>query len=117
MISGSGACHVGAVFLANAVKPKKVWISDPSWINHEIIWERATPGVERQLYPYYHSETKSLDFSGMISCLERESEAGDVIILQACAHNPTGLDPSEEQWKAIADICEKKGIVPFFDSA
>lgn len=116
-ISGTGACHVGAVFLANKIKPNNVWISDPSWINHEIIWEEAAPTVKRKLYPYYHAETKSFDFSGMINSLESESEPGDVIILQACAHNPTGLDPTQEQWKTIAEVCERKGLIPFFDSA
>ncbi|KAI1338221.1 aspartate aminotransferase [Xylariaceae sp. FL0016] len=116
-VSGTGACHVGAVLLVNSVKPRQVWISDPSWINHVLVWECAGPGVERKFYPYYHAETRSFDFTGMIRSLESEALEGDVVILQACAHNPTGLDPSKEQWTAIADICEKKGLIPFFDTA
>lgn len=53
----------------------------------------------------------------MIATLERDSQPGDVVILQACAHNPTGLDPNKEQWVVIADVCERKKLFPFFDSA
>lgn len=116
--SGSHACHAGAIFLIkNSLKPKNVFISDPSWMNHALIWECADSTVTQKLYPYYHSATRSLDFEGMIASLERDSQPGDVVILQACAHNPTGLDPNKEQWVAIADICERKKLFPFFDSA
>ncbi|KAK2611851.1 hypothetical protein N8I77_005172 [Diaporthe amygdali] len=115
--SGSHACHAGAIFLIkNGLKPKNVFISDPSWMNHALIWECADSTVTRKLYPYYHAATRSLDFEGMIASLEK-SQPGDVVILQACAHNPTGLDPTKEQWVAIADICERKKLFPFFDSA
>ncbi|KAF6845502.1 aspartate aminotransferase [Colletotrichum musicola] len=116
-IAGSGALHIGAAFLASTVAPGAVWISDPSWINHPQIWARSAPGTKRRTYPYFHEETKSFDFAGMISTLEREAKAGDVIILQACAHNPTGCDPTREQWVKIADLCERIGLFPFFDIA
>ncbi|KAL1882914.1 hypothetical protein Daus18300_000552 [Diaporthe australafricana] len=116
--SGSHACHAGAAFLIkNGLKPKNVFISDPSWMNHALIWECANSSVTQRLYPYYHAATRSLDFEGMTVSLERDSQPGDVVILQACAHNPTGLDPNKEQWVAIADICERKKLFPFFDSA
>ncbi|KAI0480913.1 aspartate aminotransferase [Xylariaceae sp. FL0804] len=108
-VSGTGACHVGAVFLTHSLRPRNVWISDPSWIN--------PPGVARRFYPYYDAAARALDFAGMVAALEGGAERGDVVILQACAHNPTGLDPSREQWAAIADLCEKKGLIPFFDTA
>ncbi|KAI5920456.1 aspartate aminotransferase [Camillea tinctor] len=116
-VSGTGACHVGTVFLIKSVKPQNVWISDPSWINHALIWECADPGVTRKFYPYYDAATRSFDFAGTVAALEGGAQKGDVIVLQACAHNPTGLDPPKEQWAAIADICEKKGLIPFFDTA
>lgn len=53
----------------------------------------------------------------MINTLQNDAEKGDVVILQACAHNPTGLDPSKSQWSEIADVCEARGLIPFFDSA
>ncbi|KAI8626083.1 aspartate aminotransferase [Xylariaceae sp. FL1651] len=109
-ISGIGACHVGAVFFINSMKLRNVWISDPSWINHSVTWECVDSGVTRKFYPYYHAKARSFDFEG-------EAQKGDVLILQACAHNPTGLDPSKAQWSIIVDIYEKKSLVPFFDTA
>lgn len=86
-------------------------------MNHALIWECADAEVNRKFYPYYQAETRSLDFEGMCNSLENESVPGDVVVLQACAHNPTGLDLSRDQWVAIADICEKKRLFPFFDCA
>lgn len=114
-VAGTGANHLGAVFLKTHIKPKHVWLSDPSWSNHTTIWEIA--GVDIKTYPYYDAATRSLDFKGMMSTLEAEAEEGDVVLLHACAHNPTGLDPNKEQWMAIADLCEEKKLFPFFDSA
>ena len=116
-IAGSGANQVAAVFLTKYLKPKTIWISNPTWGNHHAIWEAAAPDVKQQFYPYYDHESRSLDFDGMVETLERDAEEGDAILLQACAHNPTGLDPSKEQWKVIADICERKRIFPLFDMA
>jgi aspartate aminotransferase len=59
---------------------------------------------------------KFLDFDEMVLKLESEAAIGDVIILRAWAHNPTGIDPTMEQWAKIAEVCEKKGLFPFFDS-
>lgn len=116
-ISGSGANHVAAVFLTRYLKPKNIWISNPTWGNHHAIWEFAGPNVKQRFYPYYDHKTRSLDFDGMVETLERDAHEGDAILLQACAHNPTGLDPTKEQWKTIADICERKRIFPLFDMA
>lgn len=116
-ISGSGANHVAAVFLARYLKPKNIWISNPTWGNHHAIWDFAGPEIQQRFYPYYDPATRSLDFKGMVETLETQAQEGDAILLQACAHNPTGLDPSQEQWKIIADICERKRIFPLFDMA
>lgn len=116
-ISGTGACHMGFKFLADTLEPKRVWLSDPSWPNHHLIWDIAGPQVEQHLYPYYDTKNRSLDFDGMINTLDRVAERGDLILLHACAHNPTGMDPSPEQWAQIASLCERKGLFPFFDTA
>ena len=113
-VAGTGANHLGALFLKTHMKPKNVWLSNPSWANHLTIWEVA--GVNYKTYPYYNPATRSLDFEGMMSALE-ESQEGDIVLLHACAHNPTGLDPTKEQWKAVAELCERKKLFPFFDSA
>ncbi|RJE19193.1 Aspartate aminotransferase [Aspergillus sclerotialis] len=114
-VAGTGANHLGALFLKTHMKPKNVWLSNPSWANHLTIWEVA--GVSYKTYPYYNAATRSLDFDGMMSALENEGQEGDIVLLHACAHNPTGLDPTKEQWKAIAELCERKKLFPFFDSA
>lgn len=114
-ISGTGANFLGARFLAHNLKPSAVWLSDPSWVNHANIWGLVNVDVKR--YPYWNTETKKLDFDNMIQKLETEAVSGDVILLHACAHNPTGVDPTKDQWKAIADVCEKKELFPFFDCA
>lgn len=114
-ISGTGANHLGAAFLAEQLKPRRVFISDPTWGNHHLIWQVAAPKVERKLYPYYHAG--SLDFEGMMSTLGSEAEDGDVVILHACAHNPTGIDPTKEQWQELAQLFRRKKLFAFFDSA
>ncbi|GME22327.1 hypothetical protein GTA08_BOTSDO02628 [Neofusicoccum parvum] len=118
-VSGTGSNHLGARFLSDELAPpkKRVWISDPSWINHTEIWLNVNPSIERRIYPYYARDTQSLDFEGMKKTLLRDAAAGDVVILHGCAHNPTGLDLIREQWEVIAHICEEKDLFPFFDLA
>ncbi|KAK8240201.1 aspartate aminotransferase [Phyllosticta capitalensis] len=116
-ISGTGANHFAAVFLSQVLSAKRVWISNPTWGNHHLLWDISAPQVKQQLYSYYNAKTCSLDFDGMIQTLDTEAQPGDIILLHACAHNPTGIDPTPEQWKIIADVCERKRLFPFFDSA
>ncbi|KAJ3459926.1 hypothetical protein FSOLCH5_003631 [Fusarium solani] len=114
-ISGTGANHIGAMFIANHLKPRRVWISNPTWINHHAIWRMA--GVEIQEYPYYDASSRSFNFEGTIDALENKAQPGDVVLFQACAHNPTGLDPTKDQWNKIADVCRNRRLFPFFDCA
>jgi aspartate aminotransferase len=116
-ISGTGANHLGAMFLAQQLQPRNVFISDPTWSNHHLIWQLAAPAVKRRTYPYYKPATRSLDFEGMVSTLENDAEEGDVVILHACAHNPTGIDPTRDQWKQLAQLFMRKRLFAFFDSA
>lgn len=114
-VAGTGANFLGARFLSEALRPSAVWLSDPSWVNHANIW--TSVGVQVKYYPYWDVENKCLDFERMIQTLELEAMSGDVIVLHGCAHNPTGVDPTKDQWEKIADLCETKGLFPFFDSA
>ncbi|KAL2816677.1 pyridoxal phosphate-dependent transferase [Aspergillus granulosus] len=114
-VAGTGANHLGALFLSKYMKPQTVWLSNPTWANHYAIWDLVK--VPYKLYPYYSAYNCSFDFDGMMSTLESNAQAGDIILLQACSHNPTGLDPSEEQWRAIADLCDRKHLFPFIDAA
>ncbi|KAK0108436.1 hypothetical protein ONS95_003240 [Cadophora gregata] len=114
-ISGTGANHIGARFLVDHLQPQNVWLSDPTWANHHTIWEYV--GLNPRVYPYYKYLDFSLDFAGMMQTLEAHAQPQDVLVLHACAHNPTGLDPSKEQWMAIAGLCQRKQLFPFFDAA
>ncbi|KAK4062662.1 uncharacterized protein Triagg1_9780 [Trichoderma aggressivum f. europaeum] len=116
-IAGTGANHLGALFLAKFICPRIVWISDPTWINHEEIWKLADPDIKREMYPYFNKEILDIDFGGATSTMSSIVGEGDVIILHGCAHNPTGRDFTKEQWRAIASICEEKRLIPSFDLA
>lgn len=114
-VSGTGANHLAATFLARHLRPNRVFISAPTWINHRSIWEMA--GVTVAEYPYYSPDTKSVDIEGMLAALDR-AEPNDIVILQAFAHNPTGVDLSKDQWVQVADfVCRKKKLFVVFDSA
>ncbi|KAL6702382.1 hypothetical protein ACN47E_002348 [Coniothyrium glycines] len=114
-VSGTGANHVGAAYLSAVLRPQRVWLPNPTWGNHLAIWERV--GVNICNYPYYDEVNHQFDFAGMMAVLQSEAQPGDVLLLHACAHNPTGSDPEEMQWKLIADLCQSQGLVPFFDLA
>lgn len=114
-VSGTGANHMAALFLERNMRPKRVFIPSPSWINHKSIWNLV--GVSTLDYPYYAQRTKEVDIDAMVGFLESESEAGDVIILQACAHNPTGVDLSRVQWAQVVELVQRKKLFVVFDSA
>lgn len=116
-ISGTGANHLGAQFLAQQLKPKHVFISNPTWSNHHLVWTIAAPDVIQKTYPYWDQSKRGLDFSGWMKTLEIEAVENDVVVLHACAHNPTGIDPTPSQWTTLAQLFKRKKLVPFFDSA
>ncbi|OKL57403.1 hypothetical protein UA08_07321 [Talaromyces atroroseus] len=116
-VAGTGANHLAAIFCAQKLCPKNVFISDPTWDNHHLIWREAAPNVMQLLYPYYDPSTRGLNFEGMLAKLESSAEENDVVILHACAHNPTGIDPTREQWKKIAEVVGRKKLFVVFDCA
>lgn len=116
-IAGTGANHLGALLLAKACRPQTVWISDLSWINHQEIWNLVDSTIQRQTYPYFNAELFSVEFEALVRTLRSKAVEGDVVILHGCAHNPTGVDLTRDQWKVIADVCQEKGLIPFFDLA
>src|SRR5207237_2406232 len=93
-IGGTGGLKIGADFLRRFAPAAQVWISDPSWENHRALFENA--GFSVNVYPYYDPATRGLDFAGMIAALDRVP-VGAIVVLHACCHNPTGVDPSPEQ--------------------
>lgn len=111
---GSASLRVAAGLLLRARKDAVLWVSDPTWANHTPLLGGA--GLNIQIYPYYDAESNSIRFDEMLDAL-RGAAAGDVVLLHACCHNPSGLDPSEEQWRAIADVIVESKLLPFFDMA
>jgi len=113
-LGGTGALKIGADFLRRFAPGAQVWISDPSWENHRALFENA--GFNVNVYPYYHAATRGLDFAGMIGALDRVPP-GAIVVLHACCHNPTGVDPSPEQWGRILEVVRSRGHVPYLDIA
>ncbi|KAH7107528.1 aspartate aminotransferase [Auriculariales sp. MPI-PUGE-AT-0066] len=116
-ISGTGANHLGALFLSRFYQfngDKRIYLSDPTWANHHAIFRNV--GIEPVNYKYYDPRTVGLDFEGFLDALNSAPERS-VFLLHACAHNPTGVDPTTEQWTAIADVMLQRGHYAFFDCA
>jgi len=113
-LGGTGALRIGADFLKQLLPGSQVWISDPSWENHRAIFTRA--GFIVQSYPYYDATTRGLDFDALLSALQT-APARTIVVLHACCHNPTGVDPSMAQWQRIAEVVQQRELVPFLDIA
>jgi aspartate/tyrosine/aromatic aminotransferase len=112
-LSGTGALRVGFEFL-NEWAPSKVLISNPTWANHQAVIRRS--GLSFVEYPYYDPVTKKALIGKFLDTLNQAQE-GNIVLLHVCAHNPTGVDPSQDEWKQIAEVMKKKNLFPFFDSA
>ncbi|EDO17098.1 hypothetical protein Kpol_1025p18 [Vanderwaltozyma polyspora DSM 70294] len=113
-LSGTGALHIAAKFFSLFFKEKLVYLSTPTWPNHKNVFE--TQGLKTSAYPYWNDADKSLDLEGFVRSI-KDAPSGSIFLLHACAHNPTGLDPTKEQWGTILDEIAKKGHIALFDSA
>lgn len=113
-LSGTGALRLGADFLKQQSKYDVVYLPAPTWPNHNGIFKAA--GFELRTYRYFKPDTKGLDFEGMMEDLKGAPENA-VVVLHACAHNPTGVDPTQDQWKQIAALMKEKNLFTFFDAA
>jgi aromatic-amino-acid transaminase len=113
-LGGTGSLKIGADFLRRFFPESQVWISRPSWENHQALFEAA--GFTVNAYPYYDPETHGLDFNGMLETL-KGLPAKSVVVLHACCHNPTGVDLNEEQWALVIDVVKQAGLIPFLDFA
>jgi aspartate aminotransferase, cytoplasmic len=101
--------------LAKFLKPTPtLYLSTPTWANHGQIFSNVS--LPTKSYPYWSAKTKGLDFDGMLSTL-KSAPTNSIILLHACAHNPTGVDPTESQWKEIATVMKQQKLFPFFDCA
>ena len=113
-VGGTGALKVGADFLKRVSPDATVYISNPSWENHRALFESA--GFDVRDYDYYDATTRSLNFSGFLAAV-KAMPVGSIVVLHACCHNPTGVDPTFAQWQEIAAAVRAGGLVPFLDMA
>ncbi|KAK8165476.1 mitochondrial aspartate aminotransferase-like protein [Phyllosticta citrichinensis] len=114
-ISGTGALRIGGAFLQRHYPhAKTIYIPTPSWANHNAVFSDS--GLKVEKYRYYNKDTIGLDFDGMIEDIKKMPK-NSIVLLHACAHNPTGVDPTPEQWKAISDAVKAGDHFPFFDMA
>ena len=111
---GTGALRVAGEFIKRQLGSPKIWISNPTWANHNGVFTGA--GLETVQYSYYNAELKEKDFAGMVADLSKASE-GDIVLLHGCCHNPTGIDPTLEEWQELAKLCADKKLIPLFDFA
>ena len=111
---GSGSLRVAASLILRARPDATVWASDPTWANHIPLLGGA--GLTLKSYPYYDTKRHVINVDQMLDTLSTVP-AGDLVLLHACCHNPSGLDPTEDEWRAIADVIEERELVPFIDMA
>jgi aspartate/tyrosine/aromatic aminotransferase len=112
-LSGTGSLQMIGQFLV-FIGVKKIYGPDPTWGNHPKIMNRA--GLAYGTYPYWHQESRGLDFNGMIEAIKK-MEPGEAILLHAVAHNPTGVDPTKEQWQQIIQAVKDQKLIPLLDNA
>ncbi|KAJ8596932.1 PLP-dependent transferase [Rhizopogon salebrosus TDB-379] len=114
-ISGTGALRIGGAFLARHYPHSKtIYVPSPTWGNHIPLFKDS--GLEVKFYRYFDKKTVGLDLEGLKEDLKNAPE-GAIVLLHACAHNPTGVDPTQSQWKEISDLVAEKKLFPFFDMA
>ncbi|KAJ6016109.1 Aspartate [Penicillium herquei] len=114
-LSGTGALHLAGLLLrATQDKQPTVYIPEPTWSNHHQVFKSL--GFPCESFKYYDHETKSLDIDSYYNML-KQAEPNSVVILHACAHNPTGCDPTKEQWREIAQLMKARQLFPLFDAA
>lgn len=114
-ISGTGALRIAATFLSRFYPgDKTIYIPTPSWANHKAVFHDS--GLKVEQYRYYDKNTIGLDFEGMLADI-KAAPKGSIFLFHACAHNPTGVDPTTEQWKEISNAVKAQGHYAFFDMA
>ncbi|MDG2947674.1 aspartate/tyrosine/aromatic aminotransferase [Bisgaard Taxon 10/6] len=113
-LGGTGALRIAAEFVKRQTKAQNVWISTPTWPNHNAIFNAV--GMTIRDYRWYDAEKKALDWDNLLADLAN-ADSGDVVLLHGCCHNPTGIDPTPEQWQHLAELSVKKGWLPLFDFA
>ncbi len=112
-VGGTGALFIAGQLLIKA-KVSTIYIPDPTWPNHNQLFQAA--GLNVKHYPYYNKASLSLEFDKMVQAIS-QMDASSAIVLQASCHNPTGIDPTKEQWQTLSSLLKEKQILPIFDLA
>ncbi|KZV99071.1 PLP-dependent transferase [Exidia glandulosa HHB12029] len=114
-ISGTGALRIGGAFLGRHYPHSKaIYLPTPTWGNHIPLFRDS--GLEVRNYRYFDKSTVGIDWAGLTEDLKNAPEKS-IVLFHACAHNPTGVDPTPEQWKELSDLVKEKQFFPFFDMA
>lgn len=113
-LGGTGGLKVGADYWRRMNPKAEAWISDPSWENHRALLEYA--GFKANTYAYYDASTHGVRFDDMLASLNKIPE-GDLVVLHACCHNPTGVDLSLAQWEKVIEVVKARNLLPFLDLA
>jgi aromatic-amino-acid transaminase len=113
-VGSSGGLKVGADFLRRWLPGSQVWVSDPTWDNHRAMFEGA--GIAVHAYPYYDAASGGLKFDAMLAAL-RALPSDSIVLLHACCHNPTGVDPTRAQWDQLVALVAERGLLPYLDLA
>ena len=111
---GTAALRVAAELIEKMVPSAQVWVSQPTWPNHNNIFQAA--GLTVKTYPYFDPAANALAFPAMLEALQR-IPAGDAVLLHGCCHNPTGADPTPAQWSQIAEVVQQRKLLPLVDLA
>ncbi len=111
---GSGGLSIAGHLVARARPGARIYVSDPTWPNHQPLLKVS--GLQLDTYPYYDYAQHRVDFDPMLARLDKAS-AGELVLIHGCCHNPCGADLSREQWHALTELCERRGLVPFIDIA
>ncbi len=112
---GTGGVRVAADFIAHQFPGAAVWVSNPTWENHVNVFTAA--GLPVESYRYLDASRTGLDFAAMIDDIGTNAKSGDAVLLHACCHNPTGIDPTIQQWQELAEVMARKRLLPLIDFA
>jgi aspartate/tyrosine/aromatic aminotransferase len=112
---GTGALRVLGDFIFDSGPDAVVWLTDPTWPNHPQIFEAAGFDVDR--FAYLDRAHHTLAYAAMTAALVEEAEPGDLVVLHGCCHNPSGVDPTPEQWEGIGELLARQRVLPVVDFA
>ena len=113
-VGSSGGLKVGADLLKRYFPDSKIYLSDPTWDNHRAVFEGS--GHVCETYPYYDAATGGVRFDGLLASFKALPQRS-IVLMHACCHNPTGVDLTQDQWRALVPVIRERGLLPFLDLA